>query len=83
MKTVEDDHVYLVSGLNSSIEEMFPPDYFSLPVLVRATLLPFKGKIITDGLVQRYNIFSGGGIKKILRETYSEAKKNGRVVTSL
>ena len=82
-KNDEDDHVYVVSGLNSSIEEMFPPDYFPLPVLVRATLLPFKGKIITDGLVQRYNIFSGGGIKKMLKETYSEAKKDGRIVTSL
>ena len=44
-KDSEDDHVYVVIGLNSSIEEMFPPDFFPLPVLVRATLLPFKGRI--------------------------------------
>ena len=81
----EDNHdsVFLVCGLNSSIEEMFPSDYFPLPVIVKATLLPFKGRIITDGLVQRYNIFSGGGVKKMLRETYSEAKRNGRIITSL
>ena len=81
----EDNHdsVFLVCGLNSSIEEMFPSDYFPLPVIVKATLLPFKGRIITDGLVQRYNIFSGGGVKKMLRETYSEAKINGRIITSL
>lgn len=77
------DSVFLVCGLNSSIEEMFPSDYFPLPVIVKATLLPFKGRIITDGLVQRYNIFSGGGVKKMLRETYSEAKRNGRIITSL
>ena len=77
------DSVFLVCGLNSSIEEMFPSDYFPLPVIVKATLLPFKGRIITDGLVQRYNIFSGGGVKKMLRETYSEAKRNSRIITSL
>ena len=77
------DSVFLVCGLNSSIEEMFPSDYFPLPIIVKATLLPFKGRIITDGLVQRYNIFSGGGVKKMLRETYSEAKRNGRIITNL
>ncbi len=74
------DLVFLVCGLNSPLEEMFPKDFVPLPAIVKATLIPFKDVIVTDGLLERYNIFSGGGVKRMLKETYSEAKKSGKII---
>lgn len=49
---------------------------------VEAVLLPFKGKIIYDGLFQARNIFFGGGIKRNLKESYMKAKQNNRIIES-
>jgi hypothetical protein len=54
-----------------------------LPVFVKAVLLPFKGKIIYDGLLQGYNLFFGRGISSGLKETYLAAKQQGRIIDSL
>jgi hypothetical protein len=53
-----------------------------LPALVRAVLLPWKGRIVCDGLIGPYNIILGGGIRASLRDAYRRAKTPG-VVTSL
>ena len=76
-----ENQVYRVLGLFSSWEEMF--SFRPLPVLIKATLLPFKGKIISDGLVIPYNVMFGGNIKSELRQCYMSAKKNGRIITSI
>ena len=33
-----------------------------LPRMIKTTLLPFKGRIVYDGLVTGYNVTFGGGI---------------------
>jgi hypothetical protein len=78
---MEDDSVYLVRGIITSLEEMF--HYRPLPILANADLLPFKGVIITDGLVYPLNIFMGGGVRKSLKDAYNSAKKRGQIHTSL
>ena len=78
---VEDNSVYLVRGIITSLEEMFY--YQALPVMMDAELLPFKGVIITDGLVYPLNIFMGGGVRKSLKDAYNSAKKRGQIHTSL
>ena len=75
--------VFLVRGIESNIEAMFPSEYFPLPLLVRATLIPFKDVIITDGLIQRYEFYMGKGIKKILNDAYMQAKWEKRVISKL
>ena len=40
--------VYLVKGLSASFEDMFWDK--PLPLMIDATLLPFRGMIVTDGL---------------------------------
>src|SRR5207249_9433157 len=54
-----------------------------LPVLAETVLLPFKDKVIYDGLLGRYNIFFGGGIRRGLQERYSTAKERFGIVTTL
>lgn len=73
--------VYAVLGLTQGIDEIIPAAY--LPYRVRSVLLPFKGKIVYDGLLQPYNIFFGSGIKASLREEYMAAKQNGRIIESI
>jgi hypothetical protein len=51
--------------------------------LVTTVLLPFRGKIIYDGLVSGYNITFGGGIKRTLNEEYKQAKEAFGIITSL
>jgi hypothetical protein len=54
-----------------------------LPRMIKTTLLPFKGRIVYDGLITGYNVFFGGGIKRSLNESYTEAKKRFGIVTLL
>ncbi len=71
----ENDEVYMVSGIVSDWEDMLPP----LPAMVKTTLLPFKGRIIYDSVFESFPIIFGGGIKKMLKETYMDAKKGGHI----
>lgn len=73
--------VYLVHGLHDSLEDMFYS--FPPPIRVQATLLPFKGRIIYDGLLNIYRIYFGGGIRGDLKETYMAAKQQGRIIETL
>ncbi len=71
---------YGVLGLADPLEEVVGS---SLPRLVTTVLLPFRGKIIYDGLVSGYNITFGGGIKRTLNEEYKRAKEAFGIITSL
>jgi len=71
---------YGVLGLADPMEEVVGP---YLPRLTTAVLLPFKGKIVYDGLLSGYNITFGGGAKRMLNEEYKLAKEAFGIITSL
>ena len=73
--------VYRVVGLHDSIEVALPPH--RPPFQVIGVLLPFRGQIVIDGLLQVYSIFFGPGVRHRLREVYLGAKQRGRILTSL
>jgi len=75
------DQVYGVLGLADSLEAIAPT--YTLPCWVDAVLLPFKGRIVYDGLLQGYNISFGGGIRSNLNQTYMIAKQKERIVSTL
>ncbi|HID65320.1 MAG TPA: hypothetical protein EYP49_21595 [Anaerolineae bacterium] len=77
----EDAKVYGVLALYESLEDVLYGR--RLPVMVQAVLLPFKGKIIYDGMLSGYNIFFGRGIRSSLNEEYMAAKQNERIITTL
>ncbi|HJS20687.1 MAG TPA: hypothetical protein VJ785_18220 [Anaerolineales bacterium] len=54
-----------------------------LPVYIKTVLLPFKGKIIYDGLIEGYNIFFGRGVATSTSNTYRAAKLQGKIIESL
>jgi len=54
-----------------------------LPRLIQTVLLPFQGKIVYDGLLSGHNITFGGGIKRILNDSYRETKRELGIITKL
>ena len=71
----------MVLGLYSTWEEMF--GYRPLPVMMEAVLLPFRDKIITDGLVIPYNVVFSRGAAADFNYAYMNAKKSGKIRFSL
>lgn len=76
-----DNQVYAVHGILDPLDEIMPP--YALPQMVKAILLPFKGQIIYDGLLEGYSVHFGGGIRSGLNETYTAAKLKGRIIVTL
>lgn len=75
---INGDKVYGVVGLKDDIGDIVS----QVPYYCRAILLPFKGKIIYDGLFEGYRMYFGAGIKQNLKETYLEAKQFGKIIVS-
>ena len=80
LATQEPTVAYGVLGLSQPFEELVGP---YLPVLVNAVLLPFRDKIVYDGLLSSYRISFGPGIRRSLNESFKEAKARHGIVTSL
>ena len=73
--------VYMVLGLYSTWAEILCER--PMPVLLDAVLLPFRDRIITDGLVVSRNITFGRGAAADFMDAYMDAKKNGKIRFSL
>ena len=71
---------YGVLALSQPFEELIGP---YLPVMVETVLLPFRDQIVYDGLISRFNISFGSGIRRGLNEDFKEAKARQGIVTSL
>jgi len=71
---------YGVLALTQPFEDLVGPN---LPVLTQAVLLPFKGAIVYDGLLNVANLFFGPGIRRSLNEDFNETKARHGIVTSL
>lgn len=78
---LQDARVYGVKSLYDPLDVVL--NYQPLPILAEAVLLPFKGHIIYDGLLQTYNVALGAGIRAGLNETYMTAKQQGRILLTL
>ena len=53
------------------------------PVILQATLLPFKNVIITDGLVSVFSIRFGRNYSADFKETYMAANRNGSIKVTI
>ena len=78
---LNNNHVYLCVGIKSDWDEMVA--YMEPLVLLTAALIPFKDKIISDGVV--VPLSSRQDIKDIkeLNKLYHEAKNNNQIIKSL
>ena len=71
---------YGVTALVDPMELVFSKP---LPLMVETVLLPFRGKIIYDGIVGTFNITFGPGSRRGFEEGFRAAKASGGIVTSL
>lgn len=81
LSTKKAEHLYGVLALYDPLDVIVqgqPP-----PVLLETTLLPFKGQIIYDGLVNRYSIFFGAGIRRDINATYRRLKETEGIIEQL
>lgn len=54
-----------------------------LPILTECLLLPFRGRIVYDGLMNSFNLSFGPGIRRSLSESYQKIKRTSGIVTRL
>ena len=73
------DKCYGVLSLVSSFDEMFG---VYLPIMVKAWLIPFKGKIIYDSLIEPYRISFGGGFRSGIKGDYEKSIVKNGIITS-
>lgn len=77
----DNDSVYLVNGIIDSWEEMFSG--IPTPIIVKATLLPFRDVIISDGLVSAFPIRFGRNMTAEFKNSYMTAKKNKTIISRI
>ncbi len=80
LSTGESPVAYGVVALAQPFEELIGP---YLPVMVQTVLLPFKNRIVYDGLMSIFNISFGPGIRRGLNEDFKQAKARHGIVTSV
>lgn len=73
-------YVYAVHALNDPFQWLLGDD---LPAMVQAVLLPFKGKIIYDGLLMTYPVRLGSGIRSSLKNDYNLSIGKYGIITTL
>jgi hypothetical protein len=78
---MRDEDVYAVLALAQPLQVVLGEA--PLPAYVKTVLLPFKGKIIYDGLLEGHNVFFGPGISTSVKNRYRIAKQKGEIIESL
>jgi hypothetical protein len=76
----EESTAYGVTGLADPIERVIRQP---LPAMVETVLLPFRGKIVYDGIISTFNVSFGPGSRRGFEGSFRTAKANQGIVTSL
>ena len=77
--SVEDGTVYMVKGLFSTWAEMLGKS----PVLLEAVFIPFRGSIISDGLVSAFPIRFGRNMVAEFKNSYMIARMNKTIISRI
>ena len=82
--TSGEQKVFAVRGITDPPEEVLGRlQPLGLAVMVEAVLLPFRGRIVWDGLVGVLPVSFGPGIRRRFRDAYLGAKERAKIVVSL
>ncbi len=76
-----DPHLYGVLALFDPIEKVVRGA--PLPLLVQATLLPFRGRIVYDGLLSPYRVQFGRNFSASLNQQYNRLKEREGIIEQL
>lgn len=78
---IGESKVYGVLGITQDLNEIISPD--DLPVYLETVLLPFRDKIIFDGLFSRYKVSFGRSMRDNFKRTYNKAKAANQILLNL
>lgn len=78
---MEDNRVFVVCGIYSSLQEIL--EGFPIPQVVQTTLIPFENTIIYDGIVQPLGISLGKNMADEVKQIYKKAKETGNLIDFL
>ena len=67
------DKTYMIKGLNANIDEII--GYEELPKFITTAIIPFKGKLVYDGIISSFAISAGLGLKKMVENEYQTSLK--------
>lgn len=81
LSTEEPSHLYGVLGLYDPLEVIMKGA--RLPILVKAALLPFRDRVIYDGILSPYSLFFGPGIRSSINATFSWLKEREGIIEGL
>ena len=79
--SMEDDEVYIVKGIYSSWREMLGD--MPVPMIVKATLIPFQDVIIHDSLISPWDGSVTKEMADVSQKIYFRARENGTLHVSL
>ena len=69
----EKEVAYGVYSLSEPLEKILKVK----PIMVETVLLPFKNRIVYDGLLHVFPVFFGSGIRRNIEDSYRKAKMKG------
>lgn len=76
--------VYAVGGLRESVDEMLHRSGgHGAATMVNATLIPFRRRIVWDGIVSVYRMTFGPGTRREFKNAYVRAKDRDELISSL
>jgi len=67
---IDKEILYGIYGITNPIIEIVP----DLPMMIETVIIPFKGKIIYDSLIKRYDVIIGKNMRQSFNEKYKEVK---------
>jgi len=73
MNTKDDNRLYAVHGIFDSLKKIYPARL--VPMTMKTALIPFKNKIIYDGIFSDISTDEHETPHEMLHQTYREAKK--------
>jgi hypothetical protein len=75
--------VYAVEGLTEPIGDVLSRMHARSAVMLDAVLLPYRGRIVWDGIVSALPIHFGSGIRRSYKALYDRAKDRGEILETL
>jgi hypothetical protein len=78
---IAEGKIYAVQALQESFTEVLQNQ--PTPIYVKTVLIPFKGQIVYDGILEPYGISFGDGVKTIIKDSYRNAKESGTIIHDL
>jgi hypothetical protein len=80
LSNVKPIKAYGVMALNREFNKIFNEE---LPIYIETALLPFKDRIITDGIFSYYRLNFGAGFARNLQKSYQKALDDDGLIISL